>query len=743
MLAMTAHATRHLRHNKFPPPMRGLWFAIASVILLAGFVGIRGSSPLAAPVVLAAPTAVEQIGPGTVATLDSQPFVYSPGWKVTPQGADPGEPVDSWMQPSGVVTFTYTGNDLLLQLAPGDYWGYLYVTVDGLPANQLALIPGNLNQQAQPAGYRTLYAPEYAPKLQPPDSQWVWVHRATGGTGEINLPQSHTARVEIWRGWGQTPLRAVAVDAQSQPGLPRWPFVALLVVGIGTMALTWPTGRIPGYTSATNLLTWFTHPVGNPRSRALLALLGMLMITGAILFRIWWLGPAGLALLGYASLRQPTLWAAALLFALPFYFSQTLPILPTRATNLIDIGVLGGLVVAASAWLMRPPTTQHSTYNPALYKRSLAHPLFWIMALTGWALVATSAASYGDVALREWRTVFLAAALFALLLNACRNDASAPWLLLIAWIAGGVAIALIGLGQFATDAMLIEAEGVHRVRSLYGSPNNLALYLERTLMPTLALGLLLPNGKRRWLALLAAALQGGVLLLTFSKGALILGLPAGLGTLWLGGLFVLRRQAASTRPLWWLAAAAGVALLALLPFLGTERFQRLLDFNSGTGFTRLQLWRSSLQMALDHPGFGVGPDNFLYAYRSQYILPAAWQEPNLNHPHTWLLDWWTRLGIIGMVLGLGWWATGLRANWQRLRNTLDNREHNRRTYAAIWLGLLAASIAALAHGLIDLSYAVPDLMLVWVLLTMLPTIAPENSLANSPATSPIKKPNPH
>jgi hypothetical protein len=36
------------------------------------------------------------------------------------------------------------------------------------------------------------------------------------------------------------------------------------------------------------------------------------------------------------------------------------------------------------------------------------------------------------------------------------------------------------------------------------------------------------------------------------------------------------------------------------------------------------------------------------------------------------------------------------------------------------LGALAASVAALSHGLIDLSYAVPDLMLVWVLMTMQP-----------------------
>jgi O-antigen ligase len=374
------------------------------------------------------------------------------------------------------------------------------------------------------------------------------------------------------------------------------------------------------------------------------------------------------------------------------------------------VGVLGGLAIVLGAWLIGVRQAAKQKARPVSRWSILA----WIIALAGWSLVAASAAYYGDVALREWRTVFLAAALFALLLECCRTDQTAPWLLLMAWLAGGVAIALIGLVHFATDAMLIEAEGVQRVRSLYGSPNNLALYLERTLMPTLALLLLLPNGWRRWLVLFAAAIQGGVLLLTFSKGALILGLPAGLFTLWLGGLYVLRRQRSSTRPLWWLAAAAVVALVALLPFLGTERFQRLLDFSSGTGFTRLQLWRSSLQMALDHWWLGVGPDNFLYAYRSQYMLPAAWQEPDLNHPHTWLLDWWTRLGLVGVILGLGWWITGLRANWRRLRQA------NYATNAALWLGTIAAMIAALAHGSIDLSYAVPDLMLVWVLLTMLP-----------------------
>ena len=102
-------------------------------------------------------------------------------------------------------------------------------------------------------------------------------------------------------------------------------------------------------------------------------------------------------------------------------------------------------------------------------------------------------------------------------------------------------------------------------------------------------------------------------------------------------------------------------LLMLIPFLGTERFQRLFDFRQGTSFLRLQLWRGSLQMALDHPWLGVGPDNFLYAYRSTYLLPAAWEEPSLNHPHNWILDWWTRLGLPGLALGL---LPGVWEDWQ-------------------------------------------------------------------------------
>jgi O-antigen ligase len=338
------------------------------------------------------------------------------------------------------------------------------------------------------------------------------------------------------------------------------------------------------------------------------------------------------------------------------------------------------------------------------------------------------------VALHEWRTVFLSAGLFAILLvdalvNA-RRPAADVRLLASAWLAGAAAVSLVALWQFASGSMLITAEGVRRVRAFYGSPNNLALYLERTVAVTAALALFTRaktenhrepqverdkergGGKRGWMSgrvfwAVLLLIQLGALLLTFSKGSILLGLPAALATLWLGGYWLLGQWGESRRALWWLAGLAALAFLALTPFLGTERFRGLLDFSQGTGFMRLQLWRSSWRMALDHPLLGVGPDNFLYAYRNWYILPTAWREPNLNHPHNWLLDWWTRLGVMGLLLGASFFAAGIAGLW---------RSFTRLSRPVLALGLLAATAAGLVHGLIDVSYALPDLMIVWVLI---------------------------
>lgn len=704
-------ATDIAHNRRFPPGVTWTLRVIGLALLIGGLLWLR--RPLSTPPPAPQPpfdSTLTKLASGSVASMAAPLFSYSPGWRVSPDGADPAEPAEPWQQPSGTVEFTYQGHDLALNLMLGDYWGYFFVTVDGLPANRLANIAGNHNATDQPAGYRTFYTPDIdeVPPLTPP---WIVVHKAAD-------PGPHQVRIEVWRSWGQTPLRGVAVDALPPAPVARWPGVALIVLGVWVWSLTWPDlRRVPGMASLRNLVARLTQPVASPRRGEIVAGLGVLLIAVGMVTRIWWCAPAGLLLLGYAALRGPSLWCAALLLGLPFYFSQTVPILPGRATNLIDLGFLGGVAVAMGNWLAvpsrHPPVSSTRAWLPS-------RTLLWTAALASWALVAAVAADQQNVALREWRTVFLAGLLWAVALDACRSEMAPRVLrrLLFGWLAGAVIMAIIGLTQFAGDFMVIEAEGVRRVRGLYGSPNNLALYLERALFVPLAYGLFAQDRRGQAVALASAALIGGSLLLTFSKGALLLGIPAGLVMLWLGGLILLRQRGTSTRALWWLAAVAVLMGLALIPFLGTERFQRLLDLSDGTARTRLLLWRSSLSMALDHLWLGVGPDNFLYRLRSEYLLPAAWEEPNLNHPHQLFLDWWTRLGLPGLLLGLGFMGTLVVKTWRVWGRTLHLPD-----CAPIWLGVLGGIAAALAHGLIDLSYAVPDLMLIWVLWSALPEIA--------------------
>ena len=107
-------------------------------------------------------------------------------------------------------------------------------------------------------------------------------------------------------------------------------------------------------------------------------------------------------------------------------------------------------------------------------------------------------------------------------------------------------------------------------------------------------------------------------------------------------------------------------------------------------------------MIREHPLFGVGLDNFLYAYRGRYILDASWQEPNLNHPHNILLDFTTRLGIIGLLAGA--WLIFTLA--RTLYNAVKSSPARWLPVAAGFSGSLAAM---LVHGLVDHSFFLVDL----------------------------------
>src|SRR5439155_3382614 len=90
-----------------------------------------------------------------------------------------------------------------------------------------------------------------------------------------------------------------------------------------------------------------------------------------------------------------------------------------------------------------------------------------------------------------------------------------------------------------------------------------------------------------------------------------------------------------------LAVVSALALFGVLP----ERLNALRQ----TGGFRLDLWQSSLEMVRDHPLLGIGLDNFAYLYQQVYLREGAAAEPNLSHPHNFVLDFWLSLGVLGLI----------------------------------------------------------------------------------------------
>jgi putative inorganic carbon (HCO3(-)) transporter len=218
----------------------------------------------------------------------------------------------------------------------------------------------------------------------------------------------------------------------------------------------------------------------------------------------------------------------------------------------------------------------------------------------------------------------------------------------------------------------------------------------------------------RWGYAALVALFAVTILLTYSRGALFLGVPASVSFVML--VLYLQSHHLSRRARMAIGATAVITGIAILPFLNSERTWSLFQAGTGTGFFRVAVWTSAVQMIRDHPLLGVGLDNFLYEY-PKYNLPEAWREPKLSHPHNVVLDFWVRLGIGGVLILIWMLAAFYKQAWSVFKGSWD-------VYLrALMLGLMASVVNMLAHGLIDAAYFVVDLAYVFMLTLVLTQVS--------------------
>ena len=428
-------------------------------------------------------------------------------------------------------------------------------------------------------------------------------------------------------------------------------------------------------------------------------------VAGALL-ATYQLAPLPLALLASAvflawAWLRPADGLVAVVLALPYNQSPR-PVFGNWSFSAAEVGILLCAAAAGLALLLPVPAGPLSRVASRRPRRLPRLASFDRGALAFALLAAASQAVAVQpwISLRALRTVVLEPVAFYFLAVWLGGGRAGLLRLAGAVVASAAIVSLIGLWQYATNQNIITAEeSLRRIRGFYGSPNNLGLYLGRAL--PLACCLWLFGGKGRRIYGLALAPLAAALLLTFSAGA------------WLGVLAALLFVASLRGRRAFTAGIAGVAALtaASVPFLlGLARFRSHFDLGEGTTFLRLQVWQSALAMLRDHPLLGIGLDSFLYYYRDlKYMLPAAWREPSLSHPHNLVLDFWLSLGLAGLVL-----AVALLVRFFRAAIALYRTERDPWT-RALALGVAASMVDFLAHGLIDNSYFLPDLaVLFWL-----------------------------
>ncbi len=620
---------------------------------------------------------------------------YSPGWRTALTLADipRHEP--------RTLTITFAGTRLDLMLNRGPYRGYLWVTVDDQPANALP-------QNSQGRSYVVLYDP---------------LRQSASVTLAQNLaPGPHQAVIEAEGGWGQWAIAGWIVsnspsNQTAQAGL----LLAGAIAGLSGLELgrqVWPQ-----LTGATRRVVPLLYRRKLSAGRFALPGETAQVVATFTLAIAFYLAPDGLAMglllpLAIAILCRPDLGLALIAFSLSFFQApKQLPIGPfllTETTLLLTAAGFGLKGLAHRQFLI---SNRQSLIANAKSSDWAA------LALLVSGYISTLAAPNFGVSMFEWRMVVLGPVVYYFLVRlgrdygppAAGNKPTPPrrwaWRLIDVFVAGGVLHAAIALYGYFWGDQFVAAEGARRALSpVYASPNNLSLFLGRV-WPILLAVILSPRPEtpqtnlRRGLYGCGLVIVGAALYLTFSKGALLVGLPAALIVMALFYLWRFRRGQ-WRRMVVIMAGSLGVIILALIPLGQTERFRSLFSFSQGsTGFFRLKLWQASLNMLSDYWPLGVGLDNFLYQYRTRYILPEAWQEPNLSHPHNIILDYGVRLGFGGVIILL--WQQGAfwMAAW-RLYQKLPE---------PLVLGLAGSMAVFLSHGFIDNAYFLVDLAYIFFL----------------------------
>ncbi len=656
-------------------------------------------------------------------------ITYGGAWRRSLLGADVQLPE----LPPHTLQFQFSGRSLGFTVRRDNYLAYLYVQIDNQPANSLP--------QEGSEGYLVLRSATL-------DARTETIRAAAG------LPDGvHQATVRAYLGYDRWLLAGIGVgdppDTRPFDGLLALG-AALIGVGLIGAGMSVRAARREGLIRLGRGLAAYVRRLSGFLIGLIVSVIGALSMAltindllpaalrrdsvaiglAAAVSGALYLSPSVitsvLALIALFLLvyNRPLIGLGLVVFWAPFFLA---PIdLHVWALPMVELSLLISVAAAVLRRILGLAETVPSNGRGRLYMAD-----WGLIALVGFGVLSLLWSAQINQATRELRIVIVEPVLFYLLLRRA-NLTRREWALLAdVFLLAGAAVSAYGLITFVTGTggVGFAEQGVRRLMSVYRSPNNLALFLGRCIPMGAAFVLIAPGRIRKAIAAVLTGIMLAAAALTQSAGAALLGLPAGLAVVllvwnWRRGVLVIG-----------LMTALGIASLPILSQI--PRLAGILDLSRASSLVRTQLWEATFSLIREQPITGVGLDQFLYAYRSRYILPEAWAEPDLSHPHNIVLDFWSRLGIGGvlaltLILG-GFWRAAFRAQaaWRRAD----------RLMLAVTAGAMGGVANVMAHGLVDNSYFVTDLAFVLCFLVAVAVVLgnPASQETTPSALTPVLK----
>lgn len=393
----------------------------------------------------------------------------------------------------------------------------------------------------------------------------------------------------------------------------------------------------------------------------------------------------------FAALCWRQLWwgVVALIALTPLYLVRfTFIVIPTTFLEVC-------IYIAVAVWLVR--WFQRSISMTGIGKYQL-----WFLNL--WLSIGLVAAFHSpDIreAYGAWKAYCIDPLLFVILFLTTITTRERIYRAL--WSAGSAVLLLAVVAIWQSLGLIPSPEPwisqmPPRVASVFDYPNALGLFVAPIvgLFLPAALGVGQWSGRRRRFAW--AVVIGGTLaaVLAVSQGAWFGIAAAAVLTV----MFLPRR---------WRTLGVGLAVMALVLTIPTVRHQLidLVTFHDTSGDVRRKLWQGTIRLLHDHPINGAGLTGFPSMYN---IYRDASHVELLLYPHNIFLNFWATLGLPGLIAAL----TLLVYAFERLA-----RVHQTAELGAIRVGVMAALVALIVHGLVDVPYFKNDLaILFWFLIAL-------------------------